>query len=226
MDKAISKSGLSGETTDELVMNQTVGNFEALSALADGELTGPETAAVVQATVHDVSLRAAWQHYHLIGDVLRLDVLRSTVGDARTALHAGALTPLSTQPVALSVGSSVAMAQPMTQSMTQPVAANDSVWRWKLVAGFAAVAAVGSIVWSLAANGLTSIGAGPVVASSAQSNAVVVSASISTGQQAEQVMIRDPRLDELLAAHKQFGGASALQPAGFLRNATFQTPQR
>jgi sigma-E factor negative regulatory protein RseA len=40
-------------------------------------------------------------------------------------------------------------------------------------------------------------------------------------------MIRDPRLDELLAAHKQFGGASALQqPAGFLRNATFQPAGR
>jgi sigma-E factor negative regulatory protein RseA len=36
-------------------------------------------------------------------------------------------------------------------------------------------------------------------------------------------MIRDPQLDALLAAHKQFGGASALQtPAGCLRNATFQ----
>jgi sigma-E factor negative regulatory protein RseA len=44
---------------------------------------------------------------------------------------------------------------------------------------------------------------------------------------AEQVMIRDPRLDELLAAHKQFGGASALQmPAGFMRNATIEGPAR
>lgn len=42
-----------------------------------------------------------------------------------------------------------------------------------------------------------------------------------------QVMIRDRRLDELLAAHKQFGGTSALQmPAGFLRNATFEGPSR
>jgi sigma-E factor negative regulatory protein RseA len=40
-------------------------------------------------------------------------------------------------------------------------------------------------------------------------------------------MIRDPRLDELLAAHRQLGGASALQaPAGFLRNATFEAPAR
>ena len=43
----------------------------------------------------------------------------------------------------------------------------------------------------------------------------------------QQVMIRDPRLDELLAAHKQFGSTSTLQmPAGFLRNATFDSPSR
>jgi sigma-E factor negative regulatory protein RseA len=40
-------------------------------------------------------------------------------------------------------------------------------------------------------------------------------------------MIRDPRLDELLAAHKQAGGATALQmPSGFLRNATFDGADR
>jgi sigma-E factor negative regulatory protein RseA len=35
-------------------------------------------------------------------------------------------------------------------------------------------------------------------------------------------MLRDPQLDALLAAHRQFGGTSALQmPSGFLRNATY-----
>ena len=54
--------------------------------------------------------------------------------------------------------------------------------------------------------------------------APVVAVADADGQ---QVMIRDPRLDELLAAHKQFGSTSALQmPAGFLRNATFETPGR
>ncbi len=44
---------------------------------------------------------------------------------------------------------------------------------------------------------------------------------------APTVMLRDARLDELMAAHKQFGGTSALQkPAGFLRNATFDGPTR
>ena len=48
-------------------------------------------------------------------------------------------------------------------------------------------------------------------------------ATLASAGNEPQVMIRDPRLDELLAAHKQFGGTSALQmPAGFLRNATFE----
>ena len=48
-----------------------------------------------------------------------------------------------------------------------------------------------------------------------------------TQEDTRQVMIRDPRLDELLAAHRQTGGTTALQmPAGFLRNATFEAPAR
>ena len=40
-----------------------------------------------------------------------------------------------------------------------------------------------------------------------------------------QVMLRDPRLDALLEAHQQAGGASQM-PSGFLRNATFEGPAR
>jgi sigma-E factor negative regulatory protein RseA len=40
-----------------------------------------------------------------------------------------------------------------------------------------------------------------------------------------QVMLRDPRLDQLLEAHQQAGGASQM-PSGFLRNATFERPSR
>jgi sigma-E factor negative regulatory protein RseA len=39
--------------------------------------------------------------------------------------------------------------------------------------------------------------------------------------------VRDPRLDKLLAAHRQMGGATALgTTSGFLRNATFEGPAR
>jgi sigma-E factor negative regulatory protein RseA len=94
------------------------------------------------------------------------------------------------------------------------------------------VAAVGSVLWAMVGtpSGLGSVqmaqqtGAQPAAVAAAPASA---SASVVAANDNVQVMIRDPRLDELLAAHKQFGGASALQqPAGFLRNATFNPAGR
>jgi sigma-E factor negative regulatory protein RseA len=46
-------------------------------------------------------------------------------------------------------------------------------------------------------------------------------------QASASVMLRDPRLDELMAAHQQYGATTTLQmPAGFLRNANFAAPNR
>jgi len=46
--------------------------------------------------------------------------------------------------------------------------------------------------------------------------------ALLTADGASALMIRDPQLDALLAAHRQMGGTTALQmPSGFLRNATF-----
>ena len=79
---------------------------------------------------------------------------------------------------------------------------------------------VGASAGSIIASSLAQSAERPAAAPAAP----VVAVADAEGQ---QVMIRDPRLDELLAAHKQFGSTSALQmPAGFLRNATFETPGR
>jgi sigma-E factor negative regulatory protein RseA len=44
---------------------------------------------------------------------------------------------------------------------------------------------------------------------------------------ADGKLVRDARLERYFAAHKQFGGSSALGvPSGFLRAATTQTPDR
>jgi sigma-E factor negative regulatory protein RseA len=87
------------------------------------------------------------------------------------------------------------------------------------VAGFASLAAVSAIAWN--ASGLLSPAAAPQLAQApaAVSQQVVVASP-------QGPMVRDARLEELLAAHKQLGGTSALQePSGFLRNATFETSQ-
>ena len=106
-------------------------------------------------------------------------------------------------------------------------AANASVFRWKMVAGFASLAAVAAIGWTSLAS-LQGVGSsGPQLAMAPASSSQGSPTVAVVDAEGQQVMIRDPRLDELLAAHKQFGSTSALQmPAGFLRNATFETPGR
>jgi sigma-E factor negative regulatory protein RseA len=103
------------------------------------------------------------------------------------------------------------------------MAANDSSMRWKLLAGVASVAAVAAVGWSVMATGAGGLSSSqPQLASAPQQPVAPVLARSEAG-----LMIRDARLDELLAAHRQFGGASALQmPAGFVRNATFEGPSR
>jgi sigma-E factor negative regulatory protein RseA len=51
--------------------------------------------------------------------------------------------------------------------------------------------------------------------------------AVSSGEPGAPVMLRDPRLDELLAEHRQAVGVTALGGStGFLRNATFEGVER
>jgi sigma-E factor negative regulatory protein RseA len=193
--------------------------MEQLSALADGELDHEQVAALVQASRQDASMLHTWGSYHAIGDALR-----AHARDAQTV----AGRPVAAQLPRLAE-------QPLAPLPSRPAAANDSLFRWKLVAGVAALAAVGSVVWALVGAQGGPVGAqlaqrsAPAATAVATVSAVAAPASAATAIATESapVMIRDARLDELLAAHKQFGGASALQqPAGFLRNATFQQAGR
>jgi sigma-E factor negative regulatory protein RseA len=182
---------------------------EQLSALADNELSASQVTAIVQACGQDSSLMHTWASYHTIGDLLRANALDAHTRDLRDLQ-----TPV---PAAQSI------------TLTQPTAAaNDSVFRWKMVAGVAAVAAVGSVLWAMVGtpSGLGSVQLAQQTGGQSAAVAAAPASAVAANDNV-QVMIRDPRLDELLAAHKQFGGASALQqPAGFLRNATFNPAGR
>ncbi len=173
-----------------------------LSALADDALEPQHVAALVQACGADPQLMQTWTSYHAISDVLRAQT-QAAPGAWPLHLPAQTLSHISVP------------AQP---------AANDSVFRWKLVASVVAVAAAGSVLWALVSN-QEQAASGQLARQGGAPVPVVATATALA--QTEPIMIRDPRLDELLAAHKQFGGASALQqPAGFLRNATFQPAGR
>ena len=110
-------------------------------------------------------------------------------------------------------------------------AANHSVFRWKMVAGLASVAAVAMVGWN-SISLLSSSGAdkgGQQLASAVlapTSSQGLVQMPVTVGQNAT-IMLRDPRLDELMAARGQIGGTANLQmPASFLRNATFNAEKK
>lgn len=186
-------------------------NQELISALADGQLQGEEFARGVQAAGTDARARQAWCAYHVVGEVLRTG--RASTGSDPEAFLAKLQARLQEEqrPVAAPrpVVAHVARQQP---------AAND--WLWKLVAGVASFAAVAAVGWNLwgapgAGNAQPQLASAPAV----QSGVMEVNAVAP--------MMRDPGLDKLLAAHRQFGGATALgTTSGFLRNATFEGPAR
>lgn len=180
---------------------------ELISALADGQLRDEAFARGVTLAATDPAAREAWQTYHLIGDVLRSGEL--AVGSSPSAFLERLQRRLQDEPLA---------APEPAVFARRPEAANDASFRWKLVAGFASVAAVGAMAWSLVGG----LPARPALPELAKAPAGTVLTASERG-----VMIRNPQLDELLAAHRQLGGASALQMStGFVRNATFEAAGR
>lgn len=225
---------------------------EQLSALADGELPDEEWAQALDFARTDAG-RETWQLYQLVGDVLRSPELARHKHDdgaflarlrqnlAQEPLHGSNNIAVPTAPVL------VQEVAAQTTTVLPKAAANDSVFRWKMVAGVASLATVASLAWSTwGGSGNPGMAAGQWAASTVPAAAPVVAMSkplappvaapnpVAVAQAdkpqsppASAVMLRDPRLDELLAAHQQFHGASALQlPANFLRNANFESPKR
>lgn len=195
-------------------MKPSMQTSELMSALTDGQLGGDDFAAALQACRQDDSAAASWDTYHLIGEALRSPA--SPALGADMAFVARLNQRLAGESL---TGSAARLAHVPAPDVPRhhAAAANDSDFRWKLVAGIASLAAVSAIAWNAA--GLLQPAAAPQLAQAPVSQQVLVASP-------QGPVVRDARLEELLAAHKQLGGTSALQePSGFLRNATFETPR-
>ncbi|HVZ45329.1 MAG TPA: sigma-E factor negative regulatory protein [Ramlibacter sp.] len=193
---------------------------ELVSALADGHLEGDALAGALDAVCADEAALAAWHRYHLIGDVLRSQDLAAATPAERflarlqESLRGESVTRELKQIECFPAAAAVDAARP---------AANDSR-RWKMVAGVATLTAAAAIGWSMIGAPAADRAAGPQLAAAPAPSAG--SAMVLTGS-ANGPMIRDEDLDRLLAAHRQFGTATALQtPAQFVRNAAFEGPAR
>lgn len=201
---------------------------ERISALADGQLEGAQFVQALTDVSSDPDSAQTWLAYHVVGDVLRSPELAPSV-------HDFAFLDRFTQRLALEVERRpAAMDGQMPQdgcgserSSVSLVAvlpsANESVFRWKTWVGVTGVvmsAVLGLGLWNQPAN--PNAGQLSMVPERATQSPLVAVDVAGSG-----VMIRDPRLDELLLAHQQLAGHSALQmPAGFLRNATYEGPTR
>jgi sigma-E factor negative regulatory protein RseA len=202
-------------------MKPTTQNLELISALADGQLASEDLAAVLAICQADDQALESWNAYHLIGDVLRSPELAPHASDAAFVTRLRASLAQEPAPHALAsvrvLEAGEASGRPAAEHLDRE-ASNDSSFRWKLVAGFVSLAAVLAVAWN-ASSGLLAPSAAPQLARTETPQQVLVMSE-------QGPMVRDARLQELLAEHKQFGGTSALQmPSGFLRNATFEAPQ-
>lgn len=215
-------------------MNQTtmVTVREQVSALADGDLRGDEFAQVVGRVCADDDLRAAWHTYHVVGDVLRAGARAPCAESAGFVSRFQQRLAAETPVVALAPSAPTTVAEPRA---ARPVdAANEPIFRWKLVAGVASLAAAAAIGWNLLGGAFTPTPAAQLAQQSQASSVLAATSAVQApgssrltptrvvvGGGPPQVMLRDPRLDQLLEAHQQAGGASQM-PSGFLRNATFE----
>jgi sigma-E factor negative regulatory protein RseA len=189
---------------------------ELISALADGQLQGEAFALGVQAATADARGREAWCAYHLVGEVLRSGQVNPC--SAPDAFLARLQQRLQQEAPALA---SLPQAQPAV--VAHRPAAND--WQWKLAAGLASVAAVAAVGWNLwgGAGGAVPVPVQAELAAATPAAPALVEASTA----APARVVRDARLDRLLAAHRQMGSATALgSSSGYLLNANFEGPSR
>ena len=191
---------------------------ELLSALADGELAmGSADAGITDAGLQDVFLSSDlhddWNSYQVIGHVLRGGAGASESLGADPAFLQRLNMRLADEKIALllpTISSDIRVALP-----NQP-AANEGVFRWKLVAGFASLSAALVIAWNF-------VGTPDASTALQLSQSPVAEQVVVTSPQGP--MVRDARLEELMTAHKQLGGSSLQAPSGFLRNAGFDNLQ-
>ncbi len=191
-----------------------------VSSVMDGDRDAEDWAIAMDAVLSDPEATRTWHAYQTVGDVLRSSELCPRGDDLlflsklQKRLNQEPLT--SDRPVhhQLEIG---------LQSSVQSIervrsAANSSVLVWKTLAGVSCAAllvVVTQPLWPQPEQ------ASEVAASMASTMVQPEAGGVVTMATAQGPMLRDPRLVELVAAHRQLGGHSALQvPAGFLRSAT------
>lgn len=213
---------------------------ERVSALMDGRLDGDGFGQCMHDLQVNPQTQVDWDTYHLIGRVMRAGPQAAQPVDA--AFVARLSQRLRQEAVQIEPVQVAAMVPDV--AYLPPAAANRANWRQ--VAGLASVMLVAVLAWQGLGPLTQAPGADRIAQGTVPSDAVngLHSASVNTSPQGQvmmrsdgtsvltansetQVMIRDPQLDAMLATHRNFAGASALQLApGFVHNANYEEAGR
>lgn len=187
---------------------------EQISALADGVLDDPQIDIALTALRQD-AVRADWEVYHQIGDVLRSDDMAVTLSPGFAERMAARL---DAEPTIVAPGSATGVAVKIAQTEKH------SLKRWAApsIAAAAAMAAIAFVTTPQLMVALrgeepraedVSIAAAPSVN---EKGAVVMAPA------AEGVILRDPRIDDYLLAHQRLS-PSVYSTAQYARSATFSS---
>ena len=189
-------------------------SLEWLSALADGELSGAELSGVElagrEAEFHSNTWQSDWNSYQVIGHALRDGAGALVLTGADPAFMQRLNLRLADEKVGAPV---LPVSREGLMALPKQPAANEAVFRWKLLAGFASVSAALVVAWSFVGT--------PDASTATQLSQSPAAAQVVVASE-QGPMVRDARLEELMAAHKQLGGSSLQAPSGFLRNAGFE----
>ena len=198
---------------------------ESASALVDGQLAATDAGPALDWVCDTAEGRQHWQACHIIGEVLRSDQASAPARDAEFLQRLQARLQrepiLAQAPIAtISIATNPIITAVSDIIQIEAAAANDALFRWRLIASVAALGLVAVLGWQMGDEAGARLAA---LQPLTQPTVAPVTASVGGDPATPPRMLRDPQLDALLAAHKQVGGASALQmPSGFLRNATFE----
>lgn len=232
-------------------MNDSDKLREQVSALLDGQLRGDDFARAVEQVCGHEELRGTWHTYHVVGDVLRS-------GGHIACRDSGAFLQRFRERVALEgerpAAAVAQVAQPVETVRAE--AANEPVFRWKLVAGIASVAAAAAIGWNWSSS-LSPAAPGAQIAQQQQQQQQQAPGATAVAQQQSQpgpvlasvvepvvqpqattttrVLVGNNPVPQVmlrdprldaLLEAHQQAGGGSHMPSGFLRNATFEGQSR
>lgn len=191
---------------------------EALSVLADGEADAAAAGEAAARWRDDDDAKATWHAYQLIGDVLRSEDLAAGPRDRlfMQRLH----VRLMQEPTVLAPAPDLPLDGPHSGQ-------GSLMHRWAVPLGLAAGMAL--VLGTLVVVRHDQEANAPALVADAMPAQPLqrVGLAAAAGSSSAPVLLRDPRLDRYLAAHKQFQSANAMGPStGFIRSATYDAATR